>query len=256
MKIFKGIISCFLAFAIAAFSLCVPAYAAIDPGLIIEGAAVAPSFGDWIIGSLQSFEYWVYGNIFDKDVCPRSGPTGNGRHVFETQYTTINGKLGNYYVCQNCGKSAGEVLEPAYQEQVSELPFPSCNSGNEFLISVYPFDHRLYSGSSPATCSEHTVSRAFSGDADVVFLCSSERYIVTPRSGKSSFPFNYVTLDYSYDVVYSGYYERLESPLATVNYTLSDGTTGSVTGSYPATPKIYYAAGAKYLLVVIIHRFH
>ena len=98
MKIFKGIISCFLAFAIAAFSLCVPAYAAIDPGLIIEGAAVAPSFGDWIIGSLQSFEYWVYGNIFDKDVCPRSGPTGNGRHVFEVQYSTINGQLGYYNI--------------------------------------------------------------------------------------------------------------------------------------------------------------
>ena len=131
MKILKSIIAVFLAVAIAVISF-VPAFA-LDPGVIVDGAAVAPSFFDWAIGSMQSFGNWMNG-FFNENVCQAAGPTANYRHIFEVQYTMSNGKMGYYNICKNCGMSAGEVLEPAYQEQVSELPAQAYNSDGSLLL--------------------------------------------------------------------------------------------------------------------------
>lgn len=250
MKVFKGIISCFLSFAIAISTLCVPAYAAIDPGLLIDGAAVAADFGDWVIGSLQSFNYWVYGTILDKDVCPRSGPTGNGRHIFEAQHTTINGKLGNYYVCKNCGKSAGEVLEPAYQDQVSELPAQTYNSdGSLYLTPAHKYIYAGYGYSTNIASCEHSGSTASSSYCNSVFDCSSYSMILSVKSGKSSFDLTWFGIRFSFTTPIDGYYSILQKPIASGHsldvdlnrFPLEEVFSSSYSGS-PSISRVFYSA--------------
>lgn len=59
--------------------------------------------------------------LFDRDTCT-SGLSANGRHSFVPQHTTVGGNTGDYYVCEYCGKSAGEVMNNAHDNYVSSLP--------------------------------------------------------------------------------------------------------------------------------------
>lgn len=133
----KPIISVFLAVAIVFLSFS-PAYA-IDPNLVIQGAAIAPSFGDWIIGSSQSLANFFKGFLVD-DVCQGAGPTLNNRHVFEVQHTTFEGVLGYYNVCQYCGKLAALASRESYRGRVSELPSQGYNSAGKLIWSPSPED--------------------------------------------------------------------------------------------------------------------
>lgn len=98
-------------------------------------------FFDWI------WERGVYGingivSVFDKDNCP-SSPSTNGLHNFIPMRTQVDGQIGNYYVCEYCGKSAGEVGEEAYAEQVSTLPAPEYGSdGSVYVVPTkFLFKH-------------------------------------------------------------------------------------------------------------------
>lgn len=66
-----------------------------------------------------------YGNklrsFFDESICGLN-PTAQGRHNLVKQNTIIDGKQGYYYVCEYCGKSAGEITQEAENEYVASLP--------------------------------------------------------------------------------------------------------------------------------------
>jgi len=257
MKIFKGIISCVLGFAISAFSLCVPAYAAVDPGLIIEGASVVPSFGDWVVGSMQSFGYWMNG-FFDKDICQNSGPGGDGRHIIEPRLTTINGKLGNYYICQNCGKSAGEVFEPAYQEQVSELPAQAYNSdGSLILVASHKDMHAqyVYSGMSVhyyyfAAC-EHSTKEINDNRCNSKIDCSNNSIVLSLKSGTSGFNFSGFYFNFSFATPIDGYYSIFQQPVLSGYYLDENQQRFSLEGSKLnffgfSNDRIFYSAGQQF----------
>lgn len=74
-------------------------------------------------------------HFFDDDVCLLA-PVSNGHHSFVARHTMVNGNTGNYYICEYCGLSAGEVLENAYDSYVSDLPANGINSLNELLWYV------------------------------------------------------------------------------------------------------------------------
>lgn len=114
-------------------SLCVPA-SAIDPSVVVEGMAVAPDFGSWLASGIKSGAYFL-GSFLSDDICPggAENPGFNARHDFVPQHTSVNGKTGMFYVCKNCQKSAGEVLEPAYDDYVETLPAQGYTSTGGFL---------------------------------------------------------------------------------------------------------------------------
>ena len=92
-------------------------------------------FGDWLYSCRNSIFNFA-GSFFDEDICPYS-PNNGGRHNFIEQRTTVNGKTGLYYVCEYCGKSAGEVVkEAAYDNQVSELPAQGITSSGGLIWQV------------------------------------------------------------------------------------------------------------------------
>lgn len=119
MKVFRKIIPVFFSFAII-ISCCIPSVYAVEVG------TSGTSFWDWV-----AHTYYHFGNrfarIFDSSLCPDS-PNENGRHNFVEQHTTVNGVTGNFYICQYCGRSAGEVLPDAYDDVVDDMQFKSIDS--------------------------------------------------------------------------------------------------------------------------------
>lgn len=74
--------------------------------------------------------------LFDEDICMGAGSTVNGRHIFELTATQVDGVPGNYYICKNCGKYAGDAFDDAYSSYVSTLPSPGVSSDG--LPVYYP----------------------------------------------------------------------------------------------------------------------
>lgn len=135
-------------------------------------APVVTDFGDWMMpvtetGSGASIEisvdqpdsdvYWqevvdgkwrfrnLLRRVFDSDTCVLS-PNSNGHHNFVAQHTQVNGVTGNFYICEYCGKSAGEVLEDSYDDYVSDLPATGVDSQGG-LIWEPTWDDVVYSDS-------------------------------------------------------------------------------------------------------------
>lgn len=115
------------------FLSCVPSSAA---GIGIGFDLSPTDLWSWLndIG-YHTGNFW--GSFIDKDLCPQSSNPG-GRHNFIEQRTTVDGKTGVYYICEYCGKSAGEVGNTAYQEQVSTLPATGYNSAGVLSWNI-PF---------------------------------------------------------------------------------------------------------------------
>lgn len=77
---------------------------------------------------------WLRG-FFDDDICP--GATGpSAHHNYVAQHTQVDGVTGYYYVCSGCNKTAGEVLEKAYDDYVQSLPATEID--NEGGIKLTP----------------------------------------------------------------------------------------------------------------------
>lgn len=135
----KRIIAVFCSFVtlFSAFSL--PARA--DGGLVSFDVD-AVGIGEWVLDKKTQNVNWLK-HLIDTDVCPQS-TSMNNHHNFKEQRTTVNGKLGLYYICEYCGKSAGEVMNGstnedgtttpgAYQNYVSTLPSNGYSSDNSLL---------------------------------------------------------------------------------------------------------------------------
>lgn len=117
MKLTKRIIPLLMVFSIG-FSCVVPVYAVDVPGVDVE-IGIGDFFG-WADrhGNMLS-NFW--GHIFNWNVCPQS-PNTDGLHSFVEKRTQVHGQVGYYLVCEYCGRSAGEVAAPSYNDYVADLP--------------------------------------------------------------------------------------------------------------------------------------
>lgn len=92
----------------------------------------------------------------------------DGLHSFKEQRTTIDGKTTLYYICEYCGKSAGEVGEEAYQEQVSTLPAAGFTSAGHLIwqptfanVSDFVYYHRYGHASAFSACTPFSSNLGF-----------------------------------------------------------------------------------------------
>ena len=132
LKGVKRIIALFSTFAICLSLFVVPAYAV--PALPSAGTFAAFGFADFVLQYMKDHaDEAISGGInkihriFDSDVCT-SGKAENGRHKFVQQTTAVDGQTGEYYVCEYCGKSGGEVFDSAYDSYVGDLPASAVDS--------------------------------------------------------------------------------------------------------------------------------
>ncbi len=114
-------------------SLCMPVFA-VNPEVVVGAMEVAPDFGSWIWSGIKGGADFI-GSFISDDICPggAENPGLNARHDFIPLHTTVNGKTGMFYVCRNCQKAAGEVLEPAYSDYVQDLPATGYNSAGKLV---------------------------------------------------------------------------------------------------------------------------
>lgn len=184
--------------------------------------------------------------LVDKDVCQFSSE-GSGRHKFSKMRTTVDGKLGNYWICDYCGKSAGEVAEEQYEEYVQELPAPMVDSSGALYIRA---EHDYFSVSTSSRLRryyycEHSNKNSddlsdsyrlnFYHDLNAIFHSCDPIYGLQGYTFSESFKFT---------APVDGYYRRL--PGRTCSYTLTRSNTGAVvsdTVSYNGSSIGFYNAG-------------
>ena len=130
-KLYKRIISGVFAFVILFFSCIPPVYASpsVDVNVNVDVGIV--DLFDWLVDGFTMGGNWLR-HFFDDDVCP-GNPNYESRHNFVQRHTQVDGKTGLYYVCEYCGKSAGEVGQEAYSDYVGTLPFTGWNSEGHFI---------------------------------------------------------------------------------------------------------------------------
>ena len=118
------------------FSCVSPVYAlGVDVGFDIDA-----DFWSWVVSVDYHDVNYLKSFIFE-DIC-RESPKPDGLHNFKEQRTTIDGKTDLYYVCEYCGKSAGEVGKESYDNQVAELPASGYGSdGSIYVLPVLSFYH-------------------------------------------------------------------------------------------------------------------
>jgi len=164
------------------FSMCTPAYA-VDFDGVIGAIQVAPDFGSWVWSAIKtgnSTFKWLTG---DTDYCPGSGeqPGFNYRHDFIIQDTIVGSKAGTYYICKNCGLSAGEVLEPAYNDYVQNLPAQGIDSSGGLIYSVLFTGLRLGVSWDPNSPEEY-ISFGYDSTPGTATVASLESYYGCPIS--------------------------------------------------------------------------
>lgn len=144
---FKRVFSLFAAFTVL-FCCAVPSFATgMTPGGSGGGVAGIPVVGEvqldivdfsrYCDDKLRGYGNFIW-NLIDDDVCSHA-PQFGGSHSFVPRRTQVNGQIGVYYVCEYCGRAAGEVLEDAYDEYVETLPGKTVNSDGSF-VWVVPVD--------------------------------------------------------------------------------------------------------------------
>lgn len=145
MMHYKRIISFICVIAIVASLAVVPAYAVEAlPGPVQPltptsgGGGLSVNLGDWVGDLARQAQQGITNKlerIIHDDVCT-SGLSQNGRHNFQAQNTQVGSNYGNYYVCEYCGKSAGEVLDTAYDSYSHSLPARTLLSDGSLLWQV------------------------------------------------------------------------------------------------------------------------
>ena len=130
-------------------SLTAPAFAD-NVGTVISVANEITSLGDWLL-DIGCMVGSAFVSVFDENRCSAAGSDPNYRHNFIKQHTQVDGKIGYYYICERCGKSAGEVLDEAQAEYVATLPastvtsdggfywYPTVDDLSKASLDYYPF---------------------------------------------------------------------------------------------------------------------
>ena len=188
-------------------------------------------------------------SLFNENVCPGAGPTANYRHIFEVQYTMSNVKLGYYNICKNCGESAGEVLEPAYQDQVSKLPAQGYTSDGGLVFPFEVISHGIGSGTNQLSgCDGHIRGSSSYSSYVVYYHCDTNSIAIQLQSGYSSFRDSRSSIfNYSITFPYDGYYSFIV-PSPILSYVTPSGERGTRTGTVTRSSTVYYKAGATYSL--------
>lgn len=112
-----------------------PVSRGIPPEVI--GAILDVDFVSWAIDQVGDI-ISPFAALLEDDICPFC-PTIDKRHSFVKKHTMVGDKTGLFYVCEYCGKSAGEVFEPAYDNYVAELPATAIGSDGGYWVP-FTFD--------------------------------------------------------------------------------------------------------------------
>ena len=236
MKFYKRIISVFLVIAIISF-LGIPALA-VDSSAIVGALEVAPDFGSWLWSTMKGTVNTI-GSFISDDVCPGSfeEPGYDFRHNFVPKDTIVAGKAGTFYVCSNCGKSAGEVLEPAYDEYVQELPATGYDSSGGLLWSpdfsyMRIYVYGSYENTRYAYC-PHSTEDKEDTITDIVPSYDCEHMAITlwPLTGKNSFSLSGISCFFADTYPIAGHYTRISSPSASGTF-LSGSLSYTVEKTY------------------------
>lgn len=195
---FKRVFSLFAAFTVL-FCCAVPSFATgMTPGGSGGGVAGIPVVGEvqldivdfsrYCDDKLRGYGNFIW-NLIDDDICSHAPQLG-GSHSFVPRRTQVDGQIGVYYVCEYCGRAAGEVLEEAYDEYVETLPGKTLYSDGKFLWQPSVSDlasvtttvwyassaHRLYLDGSQRTeiwqASLHAV--AYSVPGSFALICAQD----------------------------------------------------------------------------------
>lgn len=193
----------------------------------------------------------MYAAIFD-DYCEVAP---NHRHSIIEQRSTEHGNVGLYYVCEYCAQTFGEIAEPAYNDYVSDLPANGYTSTGGLLWSP---DHDCFAGGYYFTgsnagprydyCPHYvgSVSSTFSY-GELISDCSSLFYTFVPNTGSQYVSsFSTIVSTYSGVAPISGFYKRLNSPIADVSFLVYNGSSGNRSFSCAADSTLgtRYNAGA------------
>ncbi len=224
------------------FLSCVPSSAA---GIGIGFDLSPTDLWSWLndIG-YHTGNFW--GSFIDKDLCPQSSNPG-GRHNFIEQRTTVDGKTGVYYICEYCGKSAGEVGNTAYDSQVSEMPVTGYASDGSLLYSPDPWYIRT-EGNGHISC-EHDPQASNGTSWNCFFNCTVNSVQIVPFSGSSTVSsVDYVKFYYNGIAPVDGYYTVQNTSVVSgyckddvnnITYPTSSGWSGNISN-------YYYSAGASF----------
>ena len=139
-------------------------------GSLINVDALNFELGDLWANLLDAANKGMYGwqnlfvGLFDEDVCQASEEY-NSRHSFVKMHTTVDGKLGYYWICENCGKSAGEIAEEQYSGYVEGLPAAQIDDDGALYIKAqhecYYFEYAVTNEPSEYYYCEHGPSPSY-----------------------------------------------------------------------------------------------
>jgi len=111
-----------------------------------------------------------------------------------------------FYICSACGKSAGEVLEPAYSDYVQDLPATGYNSAGKLVWQPTFSDFDPSSVFLFGCCSEYP----FEDDGGRAFVLSSENGVCGQFFGDVS-NLSGLSPNCKIKVPISGHYQQIES---------------------------------------------
>ena len=105
-------------------------------GMITPYGAISTDFASWLVDEMEDnlADRWhMVRSLVDSSYCPDSS---NHRHNFVKQHTQVGNEFGNYYVCEYCRQTAGEVMEDAYDDYVETLPASGLTSSGGMLYQL------------------------------------------------------------------------------------------------------------------------
>lgn len=204
----------------------------------------------------SSWNFWK--SLLDKDICPKS-PNTNGRHEFVKTHTTVDGKTGYYYICKHCGKSAGEVGNEAYQQQVSDLPASGITSNGSLVWDTYAaftgtgsYSY-VYIGTSDVFASVDSDSLPFlmkdyqssSAYPPINFRLDTVNHCVIASTAGSGY-FSGSGFSFDTEIPVSGSYRRLENPRHSARILMPDGTFLDSSSSFSLSSYSFYTQGQSF----------
>lgn len=232
---YKRIISSISVMAIVYSLMVVPAYAVEAlPGTVqpltpvAGGGSITVNLGDWV-GDLAQKGIQGVVNKLDRlvhdDACT-SGLSQNGRHNFQAQNTQVGDGYGNYYVCEYCGKSAGEVLESAYSTYTDNLPAESINSNGQIIWTpphIWTQWLSTWNNNAKYNVCEHCSEYDSVGTCFQSMGCTSDCNVFTMDKAGTGFTYSQL-----------GYLQSLWGDVAPITgeYKLKSGISGRITIKY------------------------
>lgn len=189
-------------------SECVPVYADNGGYSLADIAEFSEIATKAIISGVRFFK-----GLFDEHVCSGlNNPTG--KHSFKEQVISDTGfggraRVSTHYICEYCGKDAGEVLKEVEQAAVADLPAQGITKDGHYLLElsghdyymvdfVNGGDHKVYCDHHETTDTDHVDNVSFDEDNGLM--------LVHPDSGASTISVYCFESGWSITAPVSGYY--------------------------------------------------